>query len=121
MRGTGSGSTEIYWSKREKTVFRKYLQEACFVPTISGNLQEFTGESNLGLLYSNSLLVKRQRGCKREPEGATGREGEGGRRRSKECPALQSSRDIVGVRILGGCLSGLREELGGALNALEFL
>ena len=40
-------STEIYGSKREKTVFHEYLQEACFVLTesskISGNLREFTG------------------------------------------------------------------------------
>ena len=56
---TGYGlrfSTEIYGSKREKTVFHEYLQEACFVLTeiseISGNLREFTGECNLGILYS---------------------------------------------------------------------
>ena len=58
---TGYGlrfSTEIYGSAREKTVFHKYLQEVCFVHTeISGNLREFTGECNLGILYYSSLLV----------------------------------------------------------------
>ena len=59
---TGYGlrfSMEIYGSKREKTVFREYLQEACFVSEvceISGNLQELTGECNLGILYSSSLF-----------------------------------------------------------------
>ena len=66
VRGTGYGLrfyTEIYGSKREKIVFHEYLQEACFVlivqtsPKISGNLQEFTGECNLGILYSSSLLL----------------------------------------------------------------
>ena len=56
---TGYGlrfSTEIYGCKREKTVFREYLQEACFVLTeIPGNLREFTGECNLGILYSSFL------------------------------------------------------------------
>ena len=37
-------STEIYWSKREKTVFHEYLQEACVVLTeISENLQKPPG------------------------------------------------------------------------------
>ena len=37
-------STEIYVSKREKTVFHKYLQETRFVLTeISGDISEFTG------------------------------------------------------------------------------
>ena len=37
-------STEIYGSKREKTVFHEYLQEACFVPTeISNNLRKLPG------------------------------------------------------------------------------
>ena len=44
-------STEIFGSKREKTVFHENLQEACFVLTeISENiwkLPEFTGECNL--------------------------------------------------------------------------
>ena len=48
-------STEIYGIK---LVFHEYLLEACFVLTeISGNLREFTGECNLGILYSSSLLV----------------------------------------------------------------
>ena len=43
---------------REQTVFHEYLQEACFVLTnISGNLLEFTGECNLGILYPSSLLT----------------------------------------------------------------
>ena len=47
----------FYGSLREKTVFHEYLQEYCFVLTdISGNLREFTGECNLGILYSSSLL-----------------------------------------------------------------
>ena len=53
-------STEIYGSKPEKTVFHGYLQEVCFVLTeISGNLREFTGECNLRILYSSSLLSMR--------------------------------------------------------------
>ena len=47
---TGYGlrfSTETYGSKREKTVFQEYLQEACFVLTdiskLSRNIREFTG------------------------------------------------------------------------------
>ena len=63
--GTGYGlrfSAEIYGSKREKTVFHKHLQEACFVLTeISENLRslrEFMGECNLGILCSSSLLGK---------------------------------------------------------------
>ena len=50
-------STEIYGSKREKTVFHENLQEACLVlAEISGNLREFTGECYLGILYSSFLL-----------------------------------------------------------------
>ena len=40
-----------------ETVFHKYLREYCFVLTeISGNLRESTGECNLGILCSSSLL-----------------------------------------------------------------
>ena len=56
---TGYGlrlSTEIYGSKRDKIVFQEYLQEYCFVPTeISEHFKEFSGECNLGILYSGSL------------------------------------------------------------------
>ena len=53
---------DLYGSKQEKNVFfRESLQEACFVITdvseISGNLREFTGECNLGILYSNSISM----------------------------------------------------------------
>ena len=41
-------------NKREKTFFHEYLQEACLVltesPKVSGNLREFSGECNLGIL-----------------------------------------------------------------------
>ena len=63
---TGNGlwfSTNIYGSKREKTVFHKtyrkpvlFLQKASKSSKISGNLREFTGECDLGILYSTSLL-----------------------------------------------------------------
>ena len=63
---TGYGlrfSTSIYGSEREKPVFDKYLQEYYFVLTeifkIFWNLREFTGENNLGVLYSSSLLAPR--------------------------------------------------------------
>ena len=50
-------STEIYGSRWAKAVFHEYLQEACFdLAEISGNLREFTGECNLGILCSSSLL-----------------------------------------------------------------
>ena len=58
--GTGYGlrfSTEIYGSKRFST--NTYRSLALFLqksPKISGNLQEFTGECNLDILYSSSLL-----------------------------------------------------------------
>ena len=49
---------EVSGSKREKTAFHENLQVVCFVLTeISGNLREFTGECNLGILYSRSLLA----------------------------------------------------------------
>ena len=60
---TGCGlrfSTEIYGSKRQRTVFHECLHKDCLVltveksPKISGNLRESTGE--LGILYSSSLL-----------------------------------------------------------------
>ena len=54
---TGYGlrfSTEIYGRKRFSN---EDIQETCFVLTeISGNLREFTGECNLGIMYSSSLL-----------------------------------------------------------------
>ena len=59
---TGYGlrfSTEIYGRKRFSN---EDIQETCFVLTeISGNLREFTGECNLGILYSSSLLVMTHR------------------------------------------------------------
>ena len=36
-------STDIYGSKREKTVFRKHLQEACFARDISESLRKPVG------------------------------------------------------------------------------
>ena len=60
---TGYGlrfSTEICGGKWERTVFHEYLQEARFLLTdISENFRkppEFSGESNLEILYSSSLL-----------------------------------------------------------------
>ena len=49
--------TEIYGGEQEKAAFRESLQEACFLflPEISRNLREFTGEGNLGILDSSSL------------------------------------------------------------------
>ena len=59
---TGYGlrfSTEIFGSKREKTVFHEtYRKPVLFLqksPKISRNLREFTGECNLGILCSGSL------------------------------------------------------------------
>ena len=50
-------SSEIYRSDRDKTVFIENLQDTCGVLTqISGVLREFTGECNLGILSSSSLL-----------------------------------------------------------------
>ena len=57
---TGYGirfSTEVYGRKRLSTnTYRKpvlFLQKS---PKVSGNLRESTGECNLGILYSSSLL-----------------------------------------------------------------
>ena len=51
-------STEVYGRKREKAVFHEYLQEHWFVlREISKHLREFTGECNLGMLYSSSLVA----------------------------------------------------------------
>ena len=59
VRGTGSSFLrKIYGRKRLSTnTYRKlvlFLQKS---PKVSGNLQEFTGECNLGILYASSLLV----------------------------------------------------------------
>ena len=52
-------SEEIYGRKRFST--NTYRNRVCFLEKsskISGNLREFTGECNLGILYSSSLLKK---------------------------------------------------------------
>ena len=55
-------SREVYGSKREKTVLREHVTGSFLLllqrppKEISGNLQEFTGKSNLGILYASSLL-----------------------------------------------------------------
>ena len=55
----------FYGNLREKTAVHKYLQETCLFlqksPKVSGNLREFTGECNLGILYSSSLLGEQAR------------------------------------------------------------
>ena len=53
-------STEIYGSKRQKrfstNTYRKLVLLLHKSSKISGNLREFTGYCNLGILYSSSLL-----------------------------------------------------------------
>ena len=53
-------STEIYWNKRERTVFRKNLRNNVLFlrksPKTSRDFRELAGECNLGILYSRSLL-----------------------------------------------------------------
>ena len=60
---TGYGlrfSTDIHVSKQEKTVFYKGLQTFVLFlqksPKTSGNLREFMGTCNLGILSSSSLV-----------------------------------------------------------------
>ena len=50
-------SKDIYGSKREKPIIHESLQETCFVLLeISERIRKSTGECNLGILYSGSLL-----------------------------------------------------------------
>ena len=62
MRGTGSGflrkSTGANRRKRFSTnTYRKLVLFLQTSPKVSRNLREFTGECNLGIAYSSSLLL----------------------------------------------------------------